>query len=465
MASGDVPGGAIAVGVPVLVLVGYLALASPRGSIALVAAMALAAWGFAAFHRPRFALMASFPLLLVAGTKFRLRDADASLAGLLDAQILLELALFAVIAAGLAGVWLATRPRGRLSGVEAVVAAYATLAVASTLWSVAPALTAVRAGQLAVVAILAIVAVRVLAPSAAVWTVARGSTLYVVVCAGTALLVPSTADAGYFDEGFRFTWFATHPITAGTLAAVAALGLLSAVLFRRSGWWPILSALTIGLCVVLFMTGSRGPMLAFAAAAAVLCVMRLHGGFRIAAVLAAAIPALAAIVFADDLRSWLGWMADQNSWISGLLFRGQSADQVLELNGRIGLWAAVWPEVLAHPLVGYGYQASRTVLLDAAGWAGYAHNALLQTLLDLGVVGTIALMAVIVTGLRVGFRRGRTGSAGPAVAALMVFLALNSVSTESFAGAPGFETLVLFVCVLCTGAAGRPRTANDGATP
>jgi hypothetical protein len=40
------------------------------------------------------------------------------------------------------------------------------------------------------------------------------------------------------------------------------------------------------------------------------------------------------------------------------------------------------------------------------------------------------------------------------VGALLAFLLVNSISTESFAGAPGFETLLLFVCVLA--AASRP---------
>ena len=31
----------------------------------------------------------------------------------------------------------------------------------------------------------------------------------------------------------------------------------------------------------------------------------------------------------------------------------------------------------------------------------------------------------------------------------MVFLAVNWISTESFAGSPGFETLIFMVCVLC----------------
>jgi len=45
--------------------------------------------------------------------------------------------------------------------------------------------------------------------------------------------------------------------------------------------------------------------------------------------------------------------------------------------------------------------------------------------------------------------RGLTPWLRATVTALMLFLVLNSISTESFAGSPGFETLLLFICALC----------------
>ena len=69
-------------------------------------------------------------------------------------------------------------------------------------------------------------------------------------------------------------------------------------------------------------------------------------------------------------------------------------------------------------------------------------------MLDLGVVGTIALLTIVVIGL-IGFARGhQRGWTHATLGALLVFLILNSISTESFAGVPGVETLVLFICVL-----------------
>lgn len=450
--------GVAAVGVPALVLLGYLGLARLEVSVAALGAMLFVLWVIVAFHRPRLALTVSLPVLLVAGTKFRLRDADASLVGLLDAQIVGELALFALIASGLLGVWAATRQRLRLRGAETIVAAYCVLAAASTLWSAAPALTGVRAIQLVVIAALAIVLVRVLAPSGALWTSTRAVALHVLACSALAATLPWASGALDYEEGVRFSWFAVHPIGAGTLAAAAALGLISVILFGPARGAPakagiVMPILATGLAVVLVLTGARGPMLAFVAGLAVLGLLRLRPAARIPAGLAAAAMALAAIGFGDELRRAIEAMTDQQSWLSRAFFRGQTADTLFSLNGRLGLWDDLRPAILAQPIAGYGYQGSRPVLLDAAAWAGYAHNAVLQTMLDLGALGAIALVAVVFTGLRAACRRARDPWTGAVAAALLAFLIVNSMATESFAGAPGFETLLLFVCVLSAGAA------------
>jgi hypothetical protein len=62
----------------------------------------------------------------------------------------------------------------------------------------------------------------------------------------------------------------------------------------------------------------------------------------------------------------------------------------------------------------------------------------------------LSLIALIVYGVAAAFRSGVTPWLRGLVVSLMAFLTLNSLGTESFAGSPGFETLLLFMCVLCT---------------
>lgn len=466
----DVSAAGLAAGASTLVLLGYLGIANVQIAAALLATAVLAAWAAVAVASPRFALSVSLPLLLIAGTKFRVRDAGASLEGVLDAQILLEVGIFAIIGIAVAAAWFATRRPVRLSKIEAVIGGYALIALASTFWSAAPMLTLVRATQLAILAGLAIMTVHLLTPLRTTWLATRGVAVYVLVCATLALVVPAAATTYEAGEGARFAWFSTHPIDAGALAAVGALGLAALGTFaaatgmtRRS---PALLRLgVIGLVGVLLLTRSRGPLAAFCAGAFVLWLMRMRPAFRTTALLFCTAIALTGFVFAADLVAWFGWLSEQNSLISRLVFRGESADTVLEMNGRLGLWGDLKPTILGQLMTGYGYQASRPILLEAAPWAAYAHNAILQTLLDLGLLGTCLLGIIVFTALGGAMAAARRAPAGPlaAAAALIVFLALNSVSTESFAGAPGLETLLLFVCALCaTGAGSGAQSATAG---
>jgi O-antigen ligase len=241
-----------------------------------------------------------------------------------------------------------------------------------------------------------------------------------------------------------------HPIAAGTLTAIGMLGVLSAALLTRRRVLGVPALFYVAaLGAVLVLTNSRGPLLACMAGATVLVLLQVEARTRAALVLTGGTFAGACAAFGPDLTQWFSGLANQDNWIAQHLFRGETADALLELNGRLDLWDAVRPAVAAHPLLGYGYQASRPLLLDAASWAAYAHNALLQTILDLGVVGAVALVSIVAVAIVGVARGGQHPWTRAAAGALLVFLILNSVSNESFAAAPGFETLVLFLCALC----------------
>jgi len=452
VAAGARPGWRAAA-VLLLVGVGYVAVADLRLSAALVGVVALAACATIAVSRPRLALGAAFAIVLVAGTKFRIRDASATLDGALDLQIVAEIALYSIIAAGVTAICWAHDTLRQLTRTEKLILAYVALAAASVAWSSAPTLTLVRAAQLGTIALLAITAVRVLGEARALWNACAAVTLYVLGCAALAATTSFAASTYESSEGARFAWFSTHPISAGTLAAIGVLGFLGASLLSAPGRRRLLGipapCYVAALGVVLLLTNSRGPLFACIAGGAVLLLLQVEVRTRAALVLMGGTFAGAWVAFGPDLTSWLADLANHDTVISRLLFRGETADTLLQLNGRLDLWETVRPSIAAHPLLGYGYQASRAIMLDAADWAAYAHNALLQTMLDLGIAGTIALMTILASGF-VGFARGHQhGWTRATLGALLVFLVLNAISNESFAAAPGFETLLLFICALC----------------
>lgn len=447
-----------AVAVMALAVVGYLGAANLNLIAALVGVLLVIVWAAVALERPRLAVAASFVGVLVANTKFRTREADASLAGDIDAQIMLEIGLYAVIAFGLLAVYAAGRAdRRRLTGTEGIVLAYAGIAALSTVWSLAPMLTLVRAAQLGVIALLALVTARTFTPTEGLRKIFASVAAFVLICAALALVFPFAAGTFVDGEhaGFRFTWFDAHPIEVGTFAAIAALGLVSTIMFGNTArpHRPLGISTFIGtvlLVAVLAASAARGPILAFGVGLFTLFLLKLEVRARAALVAVSAALVGALFVAGPDLQAWMDSASAGDSRLSYTFFRGQSAQDVLELNGRLALWGELRPAIADRLFLGHGYLASRSIILDTAEWAAAAHNALLQSVLDLGIVGSLTLIALLGAAL-FSAMRARTPWVRATIASLSLFLIINSISTESFAGTPGFEIFLVFLCAIAAG--------------
>jgi O-antigen ligase len=395
--------------------------------------------------------------LLIAATKFRKRDPAASLSGEVDSQIILELSIYAVVTLVLAVVIWRSRPRlVPLRGAESLLLGYVIFAALSSAWSAAPLLSLCRSGQLAVLYVLALVFVRSWDPGRALRMLSIPLAWYVIICAALAAVFPWAA-GGKVDAGFgRFSWFSVHPISAATFAGLAALMLGLRLIDgqsereRRRLWIFLLTAILLGIAL---LTRSRGPLLAWIAAFGVAALLpRLRGGLI---PLATAVLLVAVLLFENSgltVRELLTTWSTNKGALTALIFRGESADAVTELHGRATLWAGAVPLFLQRPWIGRGYLASRDDLLRLFPWAGHAHNAVLESLLDLGLVGSGLLFLAFGTVLLVRSRgvRGldaRLRHASATVLGIGVFELLNGVSSPSFAGAPGYETLLAFTCV------------------
>jgi exopolysaccharide production protein ExoQ len=437
-----------------LAATGYVGASHPWLMALAAGCVAMGIWAVLAFRQPRAAVIASFTMLLVAGTKFRSRDATDSLAGIVDSQIVLELGLYALVAIAVVAAAACGRCRRvRAGAAEALIVGYAALALISTIWSQAPALTLVRALQLSIISALAIIAVRVMAPSRAMWMSCSALSTYVLACAMATSIFTAEATVDPDGGAYRFAWFAVHPIAVGTLAAIAGLAMLSPSVFSRAGADRVCGLprplVLLALVAILILTSTRGPLLAFIAGAGMLMIARMSPPARLRLVAIASAAVLVCAVGGADLRRWLAAAADGDSFISRTFFRGQSVETLLSLNGRLELWSDLRPVIASNPIAGLGFQASRSVVLETAPWAAYAHNALLQATLDLGLAGALIVAGLVAAGFGAAFRSAINPWLRAVVLALMTFLTLNSVSTESFAGSPGFETLLLFLCVLC----------------
>jgi len=415
--------------------------------------------------------------ILLAGTKFRIRDTDASINGQLDAQILLELGLYGAVlifmylrwtlrnvkaAAGLDGLRMV---HIRHTSGEYLLWAYAAWASFSVIWSAAPLLTLVRACQLLTVLLLARATVRELGPGGALRAFSSALVGFVAVCVLVAGVFPWASNPELYTEGdfVRFAWFAVHPIQAASELGIALVLLTAASPQQPMQWrrrWVTLRPWMLGalLGIALVVTYSRGPLLACAAGvAAVLIRSNRYRRIAIATVAVVIVSAVSVLLFAvTDVGTFL------ENHAPAFFLRGQDAHLLTSFTGRDELWVSLLRQAFDHFWLGYGYQASRVATLEVADWAGYAHNALLQSLLDVGIVGTLLLVAAMATTL--------LPSLGPAVSReristpvipLMLFLLVNSITNESFAGAVGSETLAFFITVLAAAQLRVPAPRQD----
>lgn len=413
-------------------------------------------------HRwPTRFLGISFFLVLVADTKFRVRDPLASLAGTVDAQVIIELGLYTVVGlSALCALFSRSFKYRHPNPLEGAVFAYVLLAVASTMWSLAPAVTFVRSLQLATLFLLATVTLRTMEGSVLVTALWAALVAYVVSFAAMALVFPWAA--GAFSEDFggqRFAWFSSHPVTVAAYSGLAALAVMAEGFYRQGGWTRRrfgipLWAYVLPLVAILMQTRTRGPLLAFLFTVLMLTLLRRARLWKLAWLGCLLIGSSAVVVnYYKPLLALVGGISNSEKWLAAVFFRGQTVDELLSLTGRTDFWRYAWDLFLDSPVLGHGYQGARALLLSIEPWAGHSHNALLQTLLDLGLVGAALLWISILISLLLGFvswtRAAMVETVWWRIGLLtsVSYIVVHSVTDPTFAGTHGFEILVLFTFI------------------
>lgn len=421
-------------------------------------------------------LVASLLVLsLATDVKLRVRDTDLAVAGVLDLQILVEVAIWGVV-----GLWLSwhlglrdlgRRPWERLSGgltlprdnaLRALLAAVALMLVGSLY---APtSISGVRAGQWAILAAWAVLAWRQVDGNplrlAALWIWLRR------LLVGSALLASALSAVFNFEplvsvarQLVRYRWFEMHPITTANGLGVAIIALAGTMLglpdplftSRRNRVLRI--AVLVGLGGLLALTRERGALLATVSGLLVLAAWSPYARRR-AATLLAALSAAAALV------AGIGQVALQQ-----FLARGQTVEELRQFSGRGEIFAHAWTLILDRPLFGHGYLSGRVLFLDVIRWGpGESHNVFVEIALSFGLLG-VAVFGVLLGTLIVRLAREMRGPVASTrmlareAAVAGVFLLVSGMVAEGFI-TPGYEgTLLIWIVVVCACAAGLRRSA------
>jgi len=428
-------------------------------------------------RHPRLTAVVTFLLLLLAETKFRTRDAGAMLSGSVDSQVLYELALYAALGwIVVLGFIIPPRPAHRVAPAIAIgLGCYAALAVLSTVWSPSPAITLVRSVQLSILVAVAICLSARADPVTIFQSLLIALVLYCGVMTIIAFVVPgATPRLGVPGKTGRFSWFAVHP---GAVAMLASLTVLLLIITLMNGLprTPGPRRLGIGLAGIAFFgamllaTRSRADLIAMVGTVGVLFVrrLRLKPELLAAAILGCiGITGLAVTNF--GAMHLVNNVLSDNWSVGDYVLRGQTPDQFMSLSSRTELWKDMLPLIAARPVLGWGFESTRSILLDVFFWASYAHNAVVQVVMGLGIVGAALLLPLFGSCFFVGGSGDQLARDGPSFArttviGIAVYLGIQSLAFESFAGTPGVAVLVAFVCMLS--AADLRRQAREARHP
>ncbi|MFN8076557.1 MAG: O-antigen ligase family protein [Kineosporiaceae bacterium] len=398
--------------------------------------------------RRKLAALTYAPLVLMVASDFKLRsrDIDSSVSGAPDIFVLLELAVYGLLAFSLLAFYPVPQRAPRLARAMSVPGLIGTFFFGTLILSAAISpfrtMAMVRAAQTVIWLALALAMTQHLRREH-LHKLAHG---FIIVI--TAAVVIGRVDPQpplRLQEG-RFTWLYVHPVVAGIYLGLSTL-LVTAYLITRGRprpgpqWSPAVYAGLLGLhAVSLITTRTRGALLGYVVAAVVLMLTALRRRRGAAAFLVASIAGFLLLLFSSTVATFLE--------------RGESAEKLATLNSRTELWTLAWKAIQEEPWFGHGLSASRGLFLDEIGLGG-GHNIIVNLLVDQGGLGIVAFVLLVST-LFVTFRtlivreRNLVSDYRIDIAMLfsiLVYLLVDGMTTEYLAapanGASGWLIIII----------------------
>ena len=382
-------------------------------------------------------------LLMILGTeyKYRKRSLASALGGSVDFAIILELIVYGLVAAYLL-MFVATPPRWRRpTAIQFMVRAYATLMCVSVVYGLYPQLGAVRAVQLVIMVIYC----GTVANRASRRQLHQLAHAYMVmitmsVFVGLVWRVPFS-----INQEHRFNWMHVHSVIAAAMLALAVV-IATSFLVRPTaaiGSLPHMPRSVYAFCLAvctaaLIATETRGSLAGAVAGILLVVFFTVPRRERIP------VGVVAVLGVGMTIAAFMGQILEY-------LSRGESTESITTLSNRTILWDIAFKMVAQRPLTGYGLTASRGAFFEAIHLGG-AHNAVVNVLVDGGLLATIAWFGIILTVcavIRTGAKRRDVDA--PLLAGLMATLMVNGMTTEGVGSGSGVSALWLLILAAWAG--------------
>ena len=339
--------------------------------------------------------------------------------------------------------------RGQLPNGKLLICAFAYLgwAIASTVWSIDPAITRKRLVVFLINATVAYALARLASTLELAWLG--------FACTGTVALLALWADVVLLhafkpmDPDYRFMGVMTANYQAMNLFVCLVCGLTLLQSRPRTQWIVPLLALFAAL---LFLTRARIGTILFVAVFVFVSMsmakQRLSPPNR-----ALLFVGLLAVLVPSGI--FLAGRNGQSALTSLFMMGRQDTESTASLSNRAPLWTELLADVYQRPILGAGFEAFwspervEKVSLDQGWVVPHAHNTYLDQTLSLGMVGAGLFTGTILGSCFVAWRRYRRQRTGLTLmpALLVSWLVLLSF-TESIPVAPYLPTLLAYSCVL-----------------
>jgi len=323
--------------------------------------------------------------------------------------------LFILFVRAIFYVWRASGPPGETPFARRAAAGLGALALASCTWS--SATTADYSFSLAISFCFGLVVTfgllwRLLDEDDAIPTLVNGALWFGLLAFGAGFAIAGYAlvtgeyrwiDVMSLGYGERYTGVFINANANGLMAAMV----LPIVMAAPREFLGRAASLRLVVCAfaaaTVFLSGSRSALIGSLLAVMLLGVYR----FRFGGVLAVALFAIAGAAFVAYAP------LDDEALDASAVGQIVRSKHLSTLSGRLELWQSGWDEAQGHMLIGQGWGHSRTLGgfdAERASDVGYSagasnlHNAHLQLLIDVGVVGVALFWTFCVCVLLAGRR-------------------------------------------------------------
>ena len=363
------------------------------GMIALVPVMGL----FAGRAWAATAMLVT--IMLVLSLSFRTRDIGS--VGL-DWQNGVKLACWAMLC--IVGVvrWRDVLPV-LSSPVPALLATLGLMAVLSVAWSQTPAYTFASAMGFMAYLFLAAIIARDLSVDQTISVLLWSLFAFIVLSAIGGVITPdiSWMPPSVEETEYRLQGYAGHPNSLGQMTGIFLIFTLIAHQRRQISRAAFVLLFLIGIGVML-EAGSRTILGAVFIAWLIVSLRRSHLALPLLALFLTLLTG-ALLIFGLGLVSDIEWL------FSGVSRTG-SSHEIMTLTGRTDIWAVALEKIAQKPFFGWGYNGTEALISGRFGKSFYgnpvnAHNAYLQLLLSLGILGALPGFLAMGAGIWLFFTR------------------------------------------------------------